>query len=296
MNGLQLAILAGLAAGAGLALLVWRWLPAYPNLAQTLAMLGPTTEEPEAEEVQGWDAVGRWGLAVLPAGLAPIPTRDLALLGIRPARFLARKMAYAIVGLLAPGAVSAVLVIAGVGLPWAAPALISLAVAVVGFLLPDLEVRSHAARARRDFSRSLACYVDLVALERSCGSGTKQALDAAAEVGDSWAFRRLRECLDRSTWAGLSASDGLRELAGELDLPELGDVADIIRLSGSEGAGIYPILRAKARSIREAILTAELTRANETNEKMSLPVSVLGIIFLAILIGPALLSMLGSMP
>jgi Flp pilus assembly protein TadB len=160
-------------------------------------------------------------------------------------------------------------------------------------MIPDLRVRSQAAAARREFSRQLACFVDLVALERSCGSGTQQALSTASEVGDSWAFRRLRECLDHATWAGIASWDGLRDLADELALPDLSDVADIIRLSGSEGAGIHRILRAKARSIRESRLTADLTQANEANESMSLPVSVLGIIFLVILIAPALLSMMG---
>ena len=296
MTGLQYAIAAGLMVGAGLWILSWRLAPSYPNLAQTLKMLGPLANVAPEPASAGWEAVGQWGLMVLPEKLRPIPTKDLALLGVRPAGFLARKMAFALVGLLAPGVLGAALILMGTPLSFAVPALVSVAMAVTSFLLPDLEVRARAGRARREFSRNLACFVDLVALERSCGSGTKQALDTAAEVGDSWVFRRLRECLDRSTWAGLSGSEGLRELAGDLDLADLNDVADIIRLSGSEGAGIYPILRARARGIREAILTAELIRANETNEKMSLPVSVLGIIFLAILIGPALLSMMGSLP
>jgi len=297
MTSLQYVIAAGALIGAGLWALVWRLAPARPDLAQTLAMLSPVTSHDRTESPsRGWEAVGAWGLAKLPDRIRPVPAKDLALLSLTPASFIAKKMIYALVGLLAPGVIGTCAILFGLPIPWAVPAIVSLAAAAACFVLPDLEVRAKASRARREFSRALACFVDLVALERSCGSGTRQALDMAAGIGDSWVFRRLRECLDHSTWAGLTAWDGLRQLADDLNLPELSDVADIIRLSGAEGAGIHRILRAKARSMRESITTSELTRSNEANERMSVPVSVLGIIFLAILIGPALLSMTGLLP
>lgn len=292
MSAIQYAILAGAAFGVA----VWFWclvlVPTYPNLRQSLALLGPLPQPTEEVDVQGWEVVGAWGLKKLPEKLRALPSKDLGLLGITPAGFLARKLVFALAGLLFPPLITAVLILAGVRLPWVAPAFIALLTAAGGFLVPDLDVRQKATKARREFSRTLACYVDLVAMERACGSGTKQALDIAAEVGDSWVFHRLRESLDLSTWAGRTGWDGLRSLANDLDLTDLSDVADIIRLSGSEGAGIYRILRAKARSMREGILLRDLTKANETNEKMSLPVSVLGIVFLAILIAPGLLSVL----
>ncbi|MCL2471082.1 MAG: hypothetical protein FWF25_04990 [Propionibacteriaceae bacterium] len=295
MNALQIVILAGAVVGAGIWLVVLRLVPAHPDLAQALSMLSPMTGPPVQTKARGWAMVGQWGLDKIPDKLRPVPVKDLALLGMTPAAYLARKIAYALVGLLFPGVVSTCLVLVGVEIPLVIPAVLMVLAALVGFVLPDLDVRTKAARARVEFSRTLACYVDLVALERSCGSGSKQALDTAAALGDSWVFSRVRECLDRSMWAGVTGWDGLRELGIDLDLADLCDVADIMRLSGSEGAGVYRILRAKARSMREGILLNDMTRANETNEKMSLPVSVLGIVFLAILIMPALLSMMGMM-
>ena len=293
MTALQWIVLAGAMAGAGVWLMVSRLLPAHPDLAQTLDMLGPRPEKGRDRSVRGWEAVGAWGLEKLPEKIRPVPAKDLALLGMTPAGFLARKMAYALVGLVLPGVLATGAILVGMNIPWVAPAFVCLVATVAGFLLPDIQVRSKAAKARAEFSRALACFVDLVALERSCGSGTKQALDTAADIGDSWVFHRLRERLDRATWAGMTGWDGLNQMAGDLGLSDLSDVADIMRLSGAEGAGIYRILRAKARSMREALLLTDVTRANETNEKMSVPVSVLGIVFLAILIGPALLSMVG---
>jgi len=292
MSALQLVILAGAMVGAGIVLVVSRLLPAHPDLAQSLRMLSPLTTTAPQRTTEGWEAVGAWGLEKLPEKLRPMPQKDLALLGMTPSAFLARKMAYFLVGLVIPSVVGYCAILLGVSIPWVVPACCSLVVAVVCFLLPDLNVRARAAQARAEFSRTLACFVDLVALERSCGSGTKQALDTAAGIGDSWVFHRLRERLDHATWSGQTGWDGLSQMAADLDLSDLADVADIMRLSGAEGAGIYRILRAKARSMREGLLLTDMTTANETNEKMSMPVSALGIVFLAILIGPALLSML----
>ena len=296
MTALQVAILAGVMVGVGVWLIGLRLAPTHPNLAQTLAMLSGAPTIDVETEVHGWEAFGQWGLKRLPERIRPIPTQDLAILSISPSHFLAKKMVYALVGLTIPGALVGSVLLLGSSIPVAAPAVAAVVVGGAAFMIPDVQVRTKARRARVEFSRTLSCFVNLVALERSCGSGTKQALDVAAGVGDSWVFAKLRECLDRSTWAGVSGRDGLQELAKELGVNDLGEVADIIALSSTEGAGIYRILRAKSRSIREGLLLSDITRANEANEKMSLPVSILGIVFLAILIGPALLSMTTSLP
>ena len=82
-------------------------------------------------------------------------------------------------------------------------------------------------------------------------------MEAAAEVGDSWVFTRLSEELTRSRWSGLPPWDALHTLAEELGLPELDDFADIMRLSGEEGAGVYATLRARSAAMRTAMLNDE---------------------------------------
>jgi hypothetical protein len=46
--------------------------------------------------------------------------------------------------------------------------------------------------------------------------------------------------------------------------------------------------------MRAAMLNGELAKANEIGERMSIPMSILGVIFLAMLICPALLRLLGG--
>jgi hypothetical protein len=105
-------------------------------------------------------------------------------------------------------------------------------------------------------------------------------------------FRRLGEELARSRFSGVPPWDALSGLADDLGLPELSEVADIMRLSGEEGAAVYPTLRARSTSMRAALAAAELAKANGAGERMSMPVAVLALIFLALLAVPALLRVL----
>jgi len=182
----------------------------------------------------------------------------------------------------------------GLTFPVLIPAAATIGFAVLMFFLPDYNARDDAKKARGEFARALGAYIDLVALERNSGSGSRQAMEVAAEIGDSWVFRRLGEELARSRWSGQAPWEALHGLAQELGLPELDDLADIMRLSGEEGAQIYTQLRARSASMRAAMLGAELTKANEVGERMSIPMSLLGVIFMAILVAPALLRVMGG--
>ena len=67
-----------------------------------------------------------------------------------------------------------------------------------------------------------------------------------------------------------------------------------MRLSGEEGAQVYQTLRSRSQSMRTAELNSALADANATGERMSIPMSALGLIFMAILVAPSLLQIIGS--
>ena len=182
----------------------------------------------------------------------------------------------------------------GLGLPIAIPAIGSLGLAAAMFFLPNYNAIDDARKARLEFTRALGAYIDLVALERNNGSGVRQSMEAAAQVGDSWVFTRLGEELTRSRWSGLPPWDALHALADELGLPELDDFADIMRLSGEEGASVYANLRARSAAMRTAMLNDEITEANAVGERMTIPGSLLGVIFMALLVAPSLLRMFSN--
>ncbi|NHA68230.1 type II secretion system F family protein [Phycicoccus flavus] len=300
---LQIAVLAaGALAGLGTALGIWWLVPAQPDLRDALERLSPeharhpantATPGPGSEDLTG--QVGRWAMTRLPAGVGgPVPARDLALLRKPVSRFYGEKVLFALLGLAIPPVLTTLFNTAGAGLPFYLPAGASLALAAVMFWLPNYNAHDDARAARTEFTRALGAYIDLVALERLSGAGPRQAMEAAAAVGDSWVFTRLAEELARTRWSGLTPWEALRALGAELALPELDDLADIMRLSGEEGAQVYTTLRARSAGIRTALLSAEKARASEVAERMTIPMSLLGVIFLAILVAPALLRVIGG--
>jgi len=298
-TGLQLALLGGVLMAAGLVLLVSRLAPARPDLADALDRLGPDPHRPQAavgvEGVSAADRVGRWGVRLFPAlvwGRAPV--QQLALLRISTVRFYGEKLLFGMLGLVVVPLLATLLAVLGWRLPVVLPVVATIGLAVGMFFLPDYNVRDDAKQARTEFARALGAYADLVALERNAGSGPRQALEVAAAVGDSWVFRRLREELAFSNWSGEQPWQALRRLSQELGVPELGDLADIVRLSGEEGAQIYGQLRARSAAMRAAMLNDEVAYANAVGEKLSIPMSLLGVIFLVILIAPALMRVMGG--
>ena len=222
------------------------------------------------------------------------PTRELALLRIPLARFYGDKIVMALMGLVIPPLLAFFFELIGLGFPIAIPPFASLGLAVVMFFLPNYNAVDDAQKARLEFARALGAYIDLVALERNNGSGVRQAMESAAEVGDSWVFTRLSEELTRSRWSGQPPWDALHALADELGLPELDDFADIMRLSGEEGASVYTNLRARSAAMRTAMLNDEIAEANAVGERMTIPGSLLGVIFMALLVAPSLLRMFSN--
>lgn len=298
-TGLQLALSAGALIALGVVLLVVRLMPAEPDLAEALGRLTPTRGRANAlnpaSVSSGKERLGVWAMKALPPAMwVRTPTRELALLRIPLARFYGDKLTFAFLGLLIPPLLAWFFGLIGLGFPVAIPALASLGLAVVTFFLPNYNAVDDARKARLEFTRALGAYIDLVALERHSGSGVRQAMEAAAEVGDSWVFTRLSEELTRSRWSGLPPWDALHTLAEELGLPELDDFADIMRLSGEEGASVYANLRARSAAMRTAMLNDEIAEANAVGERMTIPGSLLGVIFMALLVAPSLLRMFSN--
>jgi hypothetical protein len=213
---------------------------------------------------------------------------DLAITGTTPTRMAGEKMGYAFVGLAFPALLTSILSIAGLALPVAIPVVAAVGLAVGMSFLPELELRRRAALARAQMRRTVCVYLELVALERAADAGAVEALERAAAIGDGPGFGHIRDALLRARLEGRTPWHQLSGLAVELGVPELGDVADIMRLSGEDGAAVLPTLRARAASLRTWLLQSEVTAANEASERMSIPVALLGVAFMALLGFPAL--------
>lgn len=300
MSPLQAAILTGCLVGGGLAIILVPLLPAQPHLAAALDRLNPdrsttvTVSTGPTTEPDLTDRVGLWAQRRLPAALwFRVPTKQLRILRKPLYRYLGEKVLYFLLGLVFPPLITGLLLLFGTTLPVTVPALAGLALGAGLSFLPDYNVRDDASARRDEFTRSLGAFLDQVAMEKVSGSGPVQALERAAQVGDSWVFARLEEVLNRARLAGLAPWDGLTDLSDELDLPELARFADTMRISGEEGAAVLSTLRASARGLRIAILTADQATAGAGTERMTLPRTALALVFFVIILTPPVLQILG---
>ncbi|WP_406280869.1 hypothetical protein [Embleya sp. NBC_00896] len=283
-------IVAGCVAGAGIALLIRELWPAPPDLGHALHRLsGSPRRRTEATGDHKGDRIASFAQRI--PGVK-VPHRDLDLVGSSVADFFRSKALLALLGLLLPAFVTALMVVTGVGFAIYLPFFASLLAALVLWMVPDWALRDQAKSARIEFQHATAAYLDLVALERSGDAGPGEALERAAQVGDGWAFLRIQDALARARVGGVDPWAGLRDLARDLDLPELADVADIIEMAGTEGAAVYGTLRARSQSLRTELLATEHEVANRDSERLTVPGTMLVVIMGVILGFPAIARMM----
>lgn len=214
------------------------------------------------------------------------PHADLALLGVSVEGYVAVRLASGLIGLVAPPLLAALALVLGISVPFALPAAASLGAGLLLFVSADQDVRRRATAARREFQTILQRYMELVALERAANVGAVQALEEAAALGQSWALQRINHALLKASLASQPPWDQLQALATEIGVPALRELADMMRASGEEGAAIYQRLLARSDALRTEIQTNERGAAEEGSERMIVPMSLLAVLFVAVVIYP----------
>ena len=289
MTGVWIAAVAGALIAAGLTGLAWYLIPSRIDLADAVdRTLTPQRPRPASDlPSTSTERVGNWTLRHLPSVLwQRTPIRDLEILHKPISEFYGEKALVALIGIVLTPLLVWILSLSGLQPPFVVPVGATIAIAVGLWFVPDIDVRHRAAEARAEFGRALGASIELVAMERQSGSGARQALEVAATVGDSWVFSRISQELARSAWAGQTPWDALHSLGNQLGLPALGDLSDIMRLGGEEGAQVVTTLRARAEALRIQVRTDAVTHANNTAERLTFPGLVMAALFVATLVGP----------
>lgn len=182
--------------------------------------------------------------------------------------------------------------VAGINVPVGGVALVALATAVVGFMLPDGLLARRAATARRDFRHAVSLFLELVVVVLAGGGGVETALHDAARSGTGPAFSQLRSTLAVAQQQGRSRWEALRSLGERIGSAELVELASSVQLAGTSGARVRESLRAKAGSVRDRELAESEAEALAASERMGAPLGGMFLAFILLFAYPALATVL----
>jgi Flp pilus assembly protein TadB len=276
---IPLAIGTGGVLGLGVFLLVWQLLPASPVAGRALRRLHP----------EGVDAIALGGSAAAAPWWQRLwrpPARELTLLGRTASQYWLSVGLSALIGFAAPAVFGAMVLASGAPVPFVLPVVVSLGLAALAAFAAHYDVISKAGRARYEFRRAVCSYLDLVSLELAAGHGPVAALERACTGIDGWVFERLRETLLRAQLQLHQPWEELRKLAHTIDVPELGDVGDIVANAGADGAVVHETLLTRAESLRDQIRVEALARAKATTTKLDIPGAALLLVLAVFVIYP----------
>ncbi len=296
------ALIAGGISGLGLFLLTFALIPHRISLARQVAAFdaGGPAARPAARP--GYTAESEFSRR-LGSALARFCAEQgwefrslrssLALVDKSFESYLASKILLALLGLLFAPILLAGLTVSGLHLSFVVPLWTGLALAVVFFLLPDVELKQKVQQRRRDFRHAIGAFLDLVAMNLSGGRGVPEALLAASEIGTGWAMWRIRDALVNARITGQTPWQALGALGDEIRADELRDLAAALSLVADDGAMVRESLSTRAASLRRRELADMQGEAGERSQSMLVAQMLLCGAFLVFLIYPAVRVMLG---
>ncbi|MGD0603839.1 MAG: type II secretion system F family protein [Streptosporangiaceae bacterium] len=298
------ALIAGALTGGALFLLIFALIPRRVGLARRVAAFDAgRAPAPRAVNYPGDGKESafskRLGTALArfcaEQGWEFRPLRaNLALVGKSFEAYLATKVMLGLLGLLLPLIVLVALGFVGLHLPVVIPVWVALVFALGFFLLPDLELKQQVDKRRRDFRHAIGAFLDLVAMNLSGGRGVPEALMAASEIGEGWAFWRIRDALANARITGQTPWYALGVLGAEVQVNELKELSAALSLVAEDGAKVRESLTARAASLRRRELADLEGQAGERSQSMLVAQMVLAAAFLVFLVYPAIQLLLNA--
>jgi tight adherence protein C len=298
------ALIIGAITGLALFLLVYAVTPQKISLVKRIALF-EADHEPAVRRASYPRDGNETGLSMrLGASLArfcaeqgwefPSLRANLDLVGRSFDNYLATSAILAVLGLLFPVLAAYGASLAGLHLGFFIPLWGSLLGCVFFAVLPFFEVKGQADKRRRDFRHAIGAFLDLVSMNLSGGRGVPEALMAAGEIGEGWAFWRIRDALANARITGQTPWHALGVLGEEVQVNELKDLSAALSLVAEDGAKVRESLSARAASLRRRELADLEGQAGEKSQSMLVAQMLLAVGFLIFLIYPAISILMSS--
>jgi tight adherence protein C len=285
-----IVVLCGVVTVGAIAVAIAQLRPAAPALGPALRNLDPAESVVDREPAgAGRDWRRRACTAALPLmDRIEVPGEYLRLIGWSLERYALWRVCAPVAAVAGAVVVAAGARVIGVGVSATAAAGLVLGAAALGMIYPDRHVKRLAAQRRLEYRRAISAYIDLVALERIADTGPDPALELAAQDCDGRAFDEIRQAILTARTSKQAAWQGLRRLADDLSVVELGDVADIVGDAAQHGTAIADTLQKRAASLRDAVLTEAAAEAKAQSQRMWVPAGLLVAVFIGLVLYPVL--------
>jgi tight adherence protein C len=291
------ALVVGAVTGLAVFLLIFALIPRRAGLARRIAAFDagrPAALRPASYPGDGRESAFSKRLGAALAGFCAEQgwefrslRSNLSLVGKSFENYLATKVLLGLFGLIFPPIVLLGIGLAGVHLSIIVPVWAGLVFAAIFFFMPDIELRQQVEKRQRDFRHAIGAFLDLVAMNLSGGRGVPEALMAASEIGDGWAFWRIRDALANARITGQTPWQALGVLGEEVQVNELKDLSAALSLVAEDGAKVRESLTARAVSLRRRELADLEGQAGEKSQSMLLAQMLLAAAFLIFLMYPA---------
>ena len=195
----------------------------------------------------------------------------------------------ALAGLVLPSLILGALQVAGVvSIGVWIPAALAIAVAALVPLLVHSDAMARSADVAIDLRHQLGAYLDMVTMLLAGNTGYEGALEQAARAGDGLLFRELRRRMREVATTGQSLVRALELVADDYGIVELEQVAATATLSANEGAPVARSLSAKCATLRSTLAAEQEAAARVRNDKITPPLVGMALLFMALIIYPAL--------
>jgi tight adherence protein C len=169
---------------------------------------------------------------------------------------------------------------------------VPLGLSLLGLVAAPFAVHSDAIsrsdEVRIDIRHQLSAYLDMVTMLLAGNTGHEGALQQAARAGDGLLFTELRRRMREVGATGNSLVGALAIVGEDFGVVELTQVAAAAQLSAAEGAPVARTLTAKCSTLRSTLAAEEEANARVRNDKVTPPLVGMAVLFMALIIYPAL--------
>jgi tight adherence protein C len=201
--------------------------------------------------------------------------------GVRPAQYMGEKVLIGLVGLLFLPAIE----LAGLH-PWGrSPLWLWMAVGVVGYLVPDWDLRRRRIDRRSRIVMELPSVLSMLVLMLTASRSLEEGLIRVTEGGGGELARELRRVRDEVARGQRYLMPALQAMAERNGVPELTALVSQLRAASDLGLSLTDALRAQAATLRERKRMHIVSEGGKGTVRMVIPVAIfiLPVLFVIVL-------------